>query len=92
MLDVVLSNSFKKDLKLAKKRGYNLNLLADTVDILMKEEPLPAKYRDHNLIGNYAGYRECHIQPDWLLIYSVVEQDLVLLLLRTGRHTDLFDL
>lgn len=91
MLDVVLSNQFKKDLKLAKKRGYNLELMNNIVDMLARQETLPAKHRDHELSGNYAGFRECHhIQPDWLLVYRVEEEELFLFLSRTGTHADLF--
>lgn len=90
MLEVVLSNRFKKDLKTAAKRGYNLKLLNDVVDTLALRKPLPAKNRDHDLTGDYSGFRECHIAPDWLLIYRVVEDDLVLYLMRTGTHSDLF--
>ena len=67
MLEIILSNRFKKDLKLIAKRGYNLDLLNDVVELLARQEPLPDKNRDHSLTGNYIGYRECHIQPDWLL-------------------------
>lgn len=71
MLDVVLSNQFRKDLKLAKKRGFNLELMETVVNKLASGETLPEKNRDHELIGDYKGFRECHIQPDWLLIYRV---------------------
>lgn len=91
MLNIVLSNRFKKDLKTAVKRGYDLDLLDVVVTKLAKGETLPARYRDHNLTGNYAGFRECHVQPDWLLIYRVEESDLILFLSRTGSHSDLFD-
>ena len=79
---------FKQDIKTAKKRGYDLSLLTEVLDILAAGEQLPPKYKDHNLIGNYKGCRECHIQPDWLLIYEVSEN--VLYLARTGTHSDLF--
>jgi len=72
-----------------KKRNYNLDLLEDIIDTLRIPEPLPLKNRDHNLIGNYAGYRECHVQPDWLLIYQQSETEL--LLYCTGTHADLFN-
>lgn len=90
MLDVVLSNQFKRDLKLASKRGYDLELLNDVVDKLANGEELPAKNRDHSLTGKYAGFRECHIQPDWLLVYRTEEDELILFLSRTGTHSDLF--
>ena len=91
MLDIVLSNRFKKDLKLAAKRGYDLDLLDAVVTNLAERRPLAEKYRDHELTGNYSGFRECHIQPDWLLIYRVEADELILFLSRTGTHSDLFD-
>jgi len=90
MLEIVLSNRFKKDLKLAQKRGYDLDLLDEVVGQLASGKPLDAKYRDHDLSGDYAGFRECHIQPDWLLVYRVEKQMLILFLSRTGTHSDLF--
>ena len=90
MLSVVLSNQFKKDLKLAQKRGLNIALLTEVVDKLASGEELPPKNRDHNLSGDYAGYRECHIQPDWILVYKIEQTDVLLLLFRTGTHSDLF--
>lgn len=90
MLDVVLSNQFKKDLKLASKRGYDLNLLNNVVEKLANEEVLDAKYKEHELSGNYKGFKECHIQLDWLLVYRINGNDLFLFLSRTGTHSDLF--
>ena len=90
MLEVVLSTRFEKDLKTASKRGYNLELLNDVVDKLASRQQLPEKNRDHELSGDYAGFRECHVAPDWLLVYRVVEEDLILYLMRTGTHSDLF--
>lgn len=90
MLDIVLSNQFKKDLKTAKKRGYNLDLLDEVVTKLSNMQPLEAKNRDHELSGIYKGFRECHIQPDWLLVYRINNNDLILFLSRTGNHSDLF--
>lgn len=90
MLDIVLSNQFKRDLKLAQKRGYNLALLDLVVTQLANREALHEKHRDHNLTGKYAGFRECHIQPDWLLVYRVDETEIILFLSRTGTHSDLF--
>ena len=91
MLDIVLSNRFKKDLKLAAKRGYDLDLFDAVVTNLAERRPLAEKYRDHELTGNYSGFRECHIQPDWLLVYRVEADELILFLSRTGTHSDLFD-
>lgn len=89
MLEIVLSNQFKKDLKLIAKRGYNLDLLNDVVDKIASLEPLDERYRDHALTGNYIGFRECHIKPDWLLIYRINNNELYLFLSRTGSHSDL---
>ncbi len=88
--DVVWTARFKKDYKLALKRHLNIRLLDDVVRALAKDEILPEKYKDHALIGDYAGYRECHIQPDWLLVYRLEDDVLVLTLFRTGSHSDLF--
>ena len=88
MLDVRYSTKFKRDFKVCAKRGYNLKRLQNVIDILRVPDSLPPKNRDHNLTGNYAGYRECHVEPDWLLIYQQTETEL--LLYRTGIHSDLF--
>ena len=90
MLEIVPSNQFKKDLKLAKKRGLNLNHLRDAVNTLAQQKKLEDRYRDHNLTGVYQGLRECHIEPDWLLIYRIDGNALELFLFRTGTHSDLF--
>ncbi len=90
MLNVRYSTRFKKDFKTCVKRGNQMVLLQQAIDTLRIPAPLPAKNRDHNLIGKYAGYRECHIEPDWLLIYK--QTDTELLLDRTGTHADLFDM
>ena len=71
MLELVLTAQFKKDLKRIRKRGVDLALLDKVLDYLQREESLPMKYRDHALTGDYTGFRECHIQPDWLLIYAI---------------------
>ena len=88
--NLVLTSLFKKDLKTVKKRGYDIQLLNDVVDTLAMGLPLDEKYKDHKLIGNYQGCRECHITPDWLLIYEISEEELILYLTRTGTHSDLF--
>ena len=90
MLKIVSSNRFKRDLKLLYRRKYNLDLLDEIVEKLARKEPLEEKNKDHALTGNYIGFRECHIKPDWLLIYRVDEGDLILFLSRTGSHSDLF--
>lgn len=81
---------FRKDMKRIKKRGYDLRLLTEVLDLLATGSVLPEKYKDHALSGNYQGHRECHISPDWLLIYRVEAGMLVLVLSRTGTHSDLF--
>ena len=80
----------KKDLKLAKKQNKNLDKLFEVIDILANGGTLEAKYRDHDLTGNYKGTRECHIEPDWLLIYEICGDVLVLMLYRLGSHSELF--
>lgn len=90
MLEIVMSNRFKRDLKLAARRGYNFELLNEIVNKLAQRELLPEKNRDHALSGDYAGCRECHIAPDWLLVYQVADDELILYLMRTGTHSDLF--
>lgn len=87
---IEMSTRFKKDYKLAKKRGYNMSLLKEVIEILANGEELPEKYSDHPLSGDYKGSRECHIEPDWLLIYRKERDVLVLGLTRTGTHSDLF--
>lgn len=81
---------FKKDLKKAKKRGLNIDLMDEIVEKLLNGEPLPEKNKDHALTGNWIGHRECHIQPDWILVYRIINQTLVLSLVRTGTHSDIF--
>lgn len=88
MLKLNLTSQFKRDLKLCKKRNYNIDLLNAVVNALRIPAALPPKNRDHALKGNYIGRRECHISPDWLLIYRVSGNELYLD--RTGTHTDLF--
>ena len=90
--DVVFTTRFKKDYKLAKKRGRKLELLKEVVAALAEGETLPERNKDHALTGNYAGYRECHIQPDWLLVYRIQDDVLILTLARTGSHSDVFGL
>ena len=92
MLKLQISTKFRKDYKRIKKRGYNLSLLQDVLDTLCAKESLEPKYRDHALSGSYKGFRECHIQPDWLLIYAIDDDRLILVASRTGMHADLFDM
>ena len=89
---LVLSSRFKKSLKFARKRGLNITLLEELVEKLLHGIPLEKKYRDHDLAGNYKGFRECHIQPDWLLIYLIEDDILTLTLVDTGTHADLFNI
>ena len=84
------TTQFKKDYKLAIKRGLNTGLLEDVVAALAMGKPLPKKNKDHALSGNWAGHRECHILPGWLLIYRIEDDVLVLTLTRTGTHSGLF--
>ncbi len=88
--EVKFTTQFKKDLKLAKKQGKELDKLFDVVNILADGGVLDARFRDHELSGNYKGTRECHIEPDWLLIYEIRNEVLVLMLYRLGTHSDLF--
>lgn len=90
MLKIRYSTKFKKDFKLAKKRGLPTEKLKIIIEKLATGEVLPPKYHDHALSGNYAMFRECHIQPDWLLIYRIDADELELLAHRTGTHSDLF--
>ena len=89
-LDIVWTNQFKKDYKLAMKRHLEIELLDNVIRKLANDEPLSAQNKDHALTGNWLGYRECHIQPDWLLVYRLEKDLLILTLVRTGTHSDLF--
>ena len=89
-LNVKYTSRFKKGLKLAVKRGLDISLLENVVVKIQNRVPLDEKCRDHALSGDYAGYRECHIQPDWLLIYLIEDDILTLTLVKTGTHADLF--
>ncbi len=88
--EIKFTNQFKKDLKLAKKQGKDTEKLFEAIEMLANGEALPAKYRDHDLTGDYKGCRECHIEPDWLLVYEIIEDVLVLMLYRVGSHSELF--
>lgn len=92
MLRPGFSGQFKRDYKLALKRGLDPKKLEEVITLLCAETPLPERYRDHALVNsrNYKDMRKCHIQPDWLLIYKVVRETLILELIRTGSHSDLF--
>ena len=84
------TRQFEKDLKRMAKRGMPLRELETVIDRLLDQTPLPEKHRDHPLAGDYAGFRECHVRPDWLLIYMVQADRLILTCMRTGTHSDLF--
>lgn len=88
MREVLHGKRFEKNLKLVKKRGKDLNKIFKLIEILQKDEAIPARYKNHKLIGNYDGYWELHIEPDWLLIYSKTANELFLF--TTGTHSDLF--
>lgn len=88
--EVLFTTKFKKDVKLLQKQGKNLDKLFTVVELLSNDEKLDVNYRDHELSGNYDGFRECHIEPDWLLIYRKNSDRIILYLLRTGSHSDLF--
>ena len=90
MLKIRYHTSFKKDYKKVIKRGYNIKLLEDIITKLSKGEQLSEKNHDHSLSGDYSGCRECHITPDWLLIYEIDNGELILYLTRTRTHSDLF--
>ena len=90
MLTIKYETAFKKDFKRIVKRGYDIRLMEKVVTILANGENLPEKYKDHSLSGDYSDCRECHITPDWLLIYQIDGNELILYLTRTGTHSDLF--
>ncbi len=92
MREIVLTNQYKRDIKKARKRNLNEEELTEVVEMLANDEVLPRAMRDHALMGNYRGFRECHVNPDWLLVYSKDDTDTVniLNLVRTGTHSDLF--
>ena len=89
--EVILTSKFKKGLKRAKKRGFDLNLLDAVVTKLQNGEVLPSKNKDHALKGKFCDFRECHIQPDWLLVYLKEEETITLTLVDTGTHSDLLE-
>ena len=88
---VIWTTQFKKDYKLAMKRGLPIEELDDVIRLLVEDDPLPDRFRDHDLSGNWQGFRECHIKPDWLLIYRIFDNNLILSLSRPGSHSDLFN-
>lgn len=91
MLELRQTSNFKKDLRRMIKRGANMELLDEVIKILLRRKTLPEKYHDHPLTGNWHGYRDCHIEPDWVLIYRIDDDALILLATRTDTHSDLFN-
>jgi len=90
MLEIQFSNKMKRDWKRMKKRGKDMEKLSAVLGILARQEQLPENHRDHELRGNYSGFRECHIEPDWLLIYEIQNDKLILVATETGTYADLF--
>lgn len=90
-LTVRQTSQFKKELKKARKQGKEMDTMDKAVSLLQNREPLPPKFKDHALTGNWEGYRECHLSPDWLLIYLIEDDVLVLTLTRTGSHAEIFN-
>jgi mRNA interferase YafQ len=88
MLNPIYLNSFKKDIKTAKKRGLDTDLLSAVMTLIIEEQPLQDKHNNHKLVGNWKGRWDCHVAPDWLLLYRLEGEDVIFE--RTGRHTDLF--
>ena len=90
MLEIVYTSKMKRDVKLMKKRGKDMSKLTAVLSLLASGEPMPPKYRDHQLSGSLSDFRECHIEGDWLLIYQIFEDELILSATATGTHSDLF--
>jgi mRNA interferase YafQ len=89
-MDIRRSTQFKRDVKLAKKRGFDIDKLTETLHMLARRETLPESYRNHRLFGEYADFWECHVNPDFLLIYRIEDNELILYAYRAGTHSDLF--
>ena len=90
MYNLRFTNKIQRNIKLLKKSGKDLDKVTVVLKSWQNGEELPAKYKDHALTGNYIGCRECHIEPDWLLVYEIINEELIILLLTTGSHSDLF--
>jgi len=84
-----MTSKFRREYKLSMKRGHDIDLMDEVIKMLANDTLLPEKYQDHALIGNWKGYRECHVAPDWLLVYKKEKDKMILLLTRTGTHSDL---
>ena len=91
MLKIVFTSRMKRDVKRMKRRGKDIDKLIAVLDMLARQEQLPERNRDHALTGSFSDFRECHIEPDWLLMYQVIDDLLVLSAIATGSHSDLFD-
>ena len=90
MLQIVFTNKMKRDVKRMCKRGKNISKLETTLQLLSSQKPMPQEYRDHQLKGNLCDFRECHIEGDWLLIYQIIKEKLILYATETGTHSDLY--
>lgn len=90
MYNIVYTTRMKHDARLMQKRGKNMNKLVEVLNLLASAEPLPEKYKDHQLTGSLKDFRECHIEPDWLLLYQIFKDELILSATATGTHADLF--
>lgn len=91
MLDLIVTKAYKRSYKLMARRGYDMSLLDEVIAVLREEMELAPKYRDHALHGKHNGYRECHVEPDWLLVYLIRKNALTLTLIETGTHSDIFE-
>ena len=90
MYKLKLSSAYRKSYRRMSKRGYDMSLLHSVIELLLQGKELPEQYKDHMLQGNFAGFHECHIKPDWLLIYLIEDDIITLTLVNTGTHSDLF--
>ncbi len=90
MYKLRFTTKLQRNIKLMKKRGKDLSKLTEVFELLQKGQELPTKYKDHALTGNYANCRECHIEPNWLLIYEIINDELIIIFITTGTHSDLF--
>ena len=91
MLQIKFTSKMKRDFKRVQKRGKDMKKLEEVLNLLVLQEPLPERYKDHPLKGDMQGYRECHIEPNWLLVYQIIDDELILLASGTGTHSDLFE-
>ena len=91
MYQITFTHRMKKDIKLMRKRGKDISKLTVTLSLLASGQPMPDQYNDHALVGNFKGFRECHIEPDWLLLYKIQDDVLILTATATGTHSDIFN-